>query len=147
MFKASLALTFASSSWKFLQLFELRKIPYSEVAQKITKNLYSRFSGKGPPEGTCGWPGGPPPSQKARWRDPAPGRATHPSGWAPYPLVASLSSLSLLPLKNMSSSSGSFFFAVLEHAPLISPFIHLFELIFGTSAPWYVTPSPLQLVL
>ena len=95
MFKASLALTFISSSWKFLQLFELWKILYSEVAQKITKKLYFKFPGKRPPEGTCGWPGGPPPSQKARWRGPAPGRATHPPGWAPCPLMAFLLSLSL----------------------------------------------------
>ena len=90
--------------------------------------------------------GGPPLAQVARWRGPAPGRATHPPGWAPCPLVASLPSLSLFLLKILSSSSSSFFFTVLELVPSISPSSHLFELIFGTSAPWYVTPSPLQLV-
>ena len=146
MFKASLALTFISSSWKFLQLFELWKILYNEVAQKITKKLYSKFSGKRLPEGTCDWPGGPPPSQKARWRGPAPGRATHPPGWAPCPLVASLLPLSLFLPENMSSSPGFFVLAVLELVPSISSSSHLFELISWTSTPWYVTPSPLQLV-
>ena len=47
MFKASLVLTFVSSSWKFLQLFELWKILYSEVAQKITKNYIQSFQVKG----------------------------------------------------------------------------------------------------
>ena len=137
---------FASSSRKFLQLFELWKILYSEVAQKITKKLYSKFSGKKASGGTFGWPGGPPPSQKARWRGPAPGRATHPPGWVPCPLVASLPSLSLFLLKNTSSSSGFFVLAVLELVSSISSSSHLFELISWTSAPWYVTPSPLQLV-
>ena len=35
---------------------------------------------------------------------------------------------------------------VLEHGTSISLYSPLFELKFGTNTPWYVTPSPLQLV-
>ena len=80
--------------------------------------------------------GGPPLAQEA----------THPTGAHRHPLVASLPPLSLLPLENSCSCSGSGFLAVLEHRISISFYNHSFELKFGTNTLWYVTPSPLQLV-
>ena len=59
--------------------------------------------------------------------------------------MASLPSLSLLPLKNLCSCSGSVVLAVLEHGTSISLYSHSFDLKFGTNTPWYVTPSPLQI--
>ena len=130
----------------FCSLLNFEKFSTVKLPKKLQKFYIQGFQVKGHQRAPVADQGGPPPSQKARWRGPAPGRATHPPGWAPCPLMASLFSLSLFLPKNMSSSSGSCFFVVLEPVPSISPSSHLFELIFGTSAPWYVTPSPLQLV-
>src|SRR3954465_11644180 len=91
--------------------------------------------------------GGPPLAQEARWRGPAPGRATHPPGAHRHPWLASLLllSLSLSPQKLMFLLWFRVL-VVLEHGTSISLYIPLFELKFGTNTPWYVTPSPLQLV-
>src|SRR3954463_9338551 len=67
----------------------------------------------------------------------------HPPSWVgPTPPVAYFPSHSLFLSRNSSSCSVLDVLAVLEHGTLISLFSHLFELIFGTSTPWYVTPSP-----
>ena len=146
MFKASLVLTFVSSSRKFLQLFELWKTFYSGVAQKITKNLYSRFSGKRPPEGTCGWPGGSTTQPEGQVARPSPLAAPPTLLGGPQAPRWHLFSHSLFLPENLTSSSDFLILAVLELVPSISSSSHLFELISWTSALWYVTPSPLQLV-
>ena len=130
----------------FAAFLNFEKFSTVKLPGKLQKNYIQGFQVKWHQGAPMADQGGPPPSQKVRWRGPAPGRATHPPRWAPCPLVASPPSLSLFLPKIASSSSGSCFLVVLELVPSISPSSHLFELIFGTSAPWYVTPSPLQLV-
>src|ERR1043165_2075025 len=119
MFKASLVLTFVSSSRKFLKLFELQKILYNEVAQKITKNYIQSFQVKGHQRAPMADQGG---HHQAR----RPGGATQPLAAPPPSWVGPMPpggisplTLSLFLPKNMSSSSGSCFFVVLELLPSI----------------------------
>src|SRR3954470_23563786 len=113
----------------FCSFLNFEKFSTVKLPRKLQKNYIQGFQVKGHQRAPVADQGGPPPSQKARWRGPAPDSATHPPGWAPCPLVASLSSLSLFLPRNTSSSSGSCFFAILEPVPSISPFSRLFDLI------------------
>src|SRR3954467_3826715 len=124
------------SFWNF-EIFSAVKL-----SGKFQKNGNKNFQVKNHREVPGADQGGPPLAQEARWRGPAPRPATQ----VPGALLAPLSPLSLFHPENSSSSFGFDVLAVLEHGTSISLYSHSFELKFGTNTPWYVTPSPLQLV-
>src|SRR3954468_14510605 len=79
----------------FCSFLNFEKFSTVKLPRKLQKNYIQSFQVKGHQRAPVADQGGAPPSQKARWRGPAPGRATHPPGWALGPPVASPSSLSL----------------------------------------------------
>src|SRR3954468_5530444 len=127
----------------FYSFLNFEKFSTVKLPRKLQKNYIQSFQVKGHQRAPVADQGG---HHQAR----RPGGAAQPLAAPPTLLGGSHApwwhlslTLSLFLSRNSSSCSVLVVLAVLEHGTLISLFSHLFELIFGTSTPWYVTPLPL----
>src|SRR3954465_14142333 len=89
-----------------------------KLSVKFQKNKNKNFQVKSHREIPGADQGGPPLAQEARWRSPAPGRATQAPGAHRDPWPLPLLPLSLFLLKSSRFAPGFVFLLVLEHGTL-----------------------------